>query len=1061
MALLRSNRCLGRLLVAGLLLVCGEQAMAQRETLESLRKQATQLYQIGKSAEALPLAQRVLLILEERFGPSSADVGAALNTLGLIYYSLGRYADAEPTFRRAIAIAESTSGANNWTMGARLNNLGMTLTGQGRYDESEAVYKQTLFIAESVFGPNDAEVARALTNSAVALSKQGRLADAEAFCKRALIIRESVLGPKHPDVAHTLNSLALVYSDQGRYADAEPLARRALAIEEAAFGPSHPNLVSRLNNLADIYRLEGRYGDAEALYARAIAVAEQSGNDNFVRSILNNLAWLYWVQGRYGEAEPLYLRSLSIAERLLGADHPDLLTHLHNFAALHRVQGRTSDAETLLKRALTIGEKAGGNHPHFAKALNNLALVYQEQGRYPEAQDLFERALATADKALGADHPDSGAYLGNLGTLQAVQDNWAAAATLLKRSASIAIAQSKRTGSALGRPPTGAAATEAERPGDKLTLLVKVLARLPSQSDGRKMVAPGMYEAGQWARGSQAATSIGQMAARQAKKDTLLAGIVRERQDLWSEWQSRDKLLIAAVSRPPENRNGSAETTLRDRLAAIDRRIAEIDLTLAREFPEYAALSSPEPLSIEGTQAQLGADEALVLILDTPEMRPLPEETFIWVVTKTDMRWARSELGTTALSREVAALRCGLDGSTWQGEGAERCAKAVGIPFDQAPVSDQLLPFDHGRAHKLYAALFGEVRDIIKGKQLLIVPSGPLTRLPFQVLVTEVPQTSKQTGGEHKAARWFAREHAITVLPAVSSLKSLRQVSKSSAATLPMIGFGNPLLDGDQTHPQFGAVYKKLATEARDRKGCAQTVTQRKASLRGLSRSLAPLPQVSGLVSTAEVRQQTPLPETADELCDVARDLKADFSEIRLGARATEREIKSLSASGKLAQFHFLHFATHGTLAGQMSGASEPGLILTPPDKGTEEDDGYLSGSEIAGLKLDADWVILSACNTAGGTAEGTGAEALSGLASTFFYAGARALLVSHWEVDSAATVKLITSAVRTISEGQTVGRAEALRRAMLAMIDNGQPHEAHPAYWAPFVVVGEGAAGR
>jgi CHAT domain-containing protein len=110
----------------------------------------------------------------------------------------------------------------------------------------------------------------------------------------------------------------------------------------------------------------------------------------------------------------------------------------------------------------------------------------------------------------------------------------------------------------------------------------------------------------------------------------------------------------------------------------------------------------------------------------------------------------------------------------------------------------------------------------------------------------------------------------------------------------------------------------------------------------------------------------------------------------------------------------------------------------------------------VAALKLDADWVILSACNTAAGGAQG--AEALSGLARAFFYAGARAMLVSHWSVDSAATVKLIMSAVAATTHDKTLGRAEALRRAMLAMIDKGEPHQAHPAYWAPFVVVGEGA---
>jgi CHAT domain-containing protein len=179
---------------------------------------------------------------------------------------------------------------------------------------------------------------------------------------------------------------------------------------------------------------------------------------------------------------------------------------------------------------------------------------------------------------------------------------------------------------------------------------------------------------------------------------------------------------------------------------------------------------------------------------------------------------------------------------------------------------------------------------------------------------------------------------------------------------------------------------------------------------------------------------------------------RVDIAEItihRMSCRAAQ-------CKWRVGQDRTLRFATHGVLAGQLEGTHEPGLILTPPDKTTEEDDGYLAASEIAHLKLDADWVILSACNTAAGAA--TSAETLSGLARAFIYAQARALLVSHWEVYSDATVKLITTAIREIARDAKVGRAEAMRRSMLTIIEKGEPHEAHPAYWAPFVVVGEGS---
>jgi CHAT domain-containing protein len=342
------------------------------------------------------------------------------------------------------------------------------------------------------------------------------------------------------------------------------------------------------------------------------------------------------------------------------------------------------------------------------------------------------------------------------------------------------------------------------------------------------------------------------------------------------------------------------------------------------------------------------------------------------------------------------------------------------------------------------------IRALVPGRAvaLRVLRKGEEFNVTTMLETASLPHFFKPAS--ERDVQWLARSHALTVLPAVSSLKALRRVVRPSAATKPMIGFGNPLLDGDWSNKRLAAMAQKL-------QNCPVDQLQDAASLRGGRGGPAPLATQGGLADQAQLKAQTPLPETANELCAVAQDLGADPSDIRLGARATEQSIKALSTSGALAQFRIVHFATHGTLAGQLSGSTEPGLILTPPTAATEEDDGYLTASEIAALKLDADWVILSACNTA--AAGASDAEALSGLARAFFYAQARALLVSHWEVNSAAAVSLITRAVNEIARDKSVGRADALRRAMLALIDKGRPYEAHPAYWAPFVVVGEGAA--
>jgi CHAT domain-containing protein len=354
-----------------------------------------------------------------------------------------------------------------------------------------------------------------------------------------------------------------------------------------------------------------------------------------------------------------------------------------------------------------------------------------------------------------------------------------------------------------------------------------------------------------------------------------------------------------------------------------------------------------------------------------------------------------------------------------------------------------LLPFDSARANRLYAALFGQAEDLIKGKHLLIVPSGALTQLPFAVLVSAPPKSSGKIA-------WLARDHAITVLPAVSSLKALRATGHPSAAPESLIGFGNPLLDGPDSR------YGKSAKLTRDKQRCPKSASQQAAELAGFREGVGQVEMHNGLASVSHIRRQMPLPETADELCAVARDIGAELGDIHLGAHATEHDVKAMSESGELAKYRIVHFATHGAMAGELSRSSEPGLILTPPSTASEDDDGYLSASEIAGLKLDADWVILSACNTAAG--QTSNAEALSGLARAFIYAQARSLLVSHWAVDSNATVKIITSAMHEIARDKKLGRAEALRRAMLRLIDGGDAREAHPSSWAPFIVVGEGA---
>ena len=554
---------------------------------------------------------------------------------------------------------------------------------------------------------------------------------------------EGTLGVEHPDTLKTLNNLAGVYKAQGRFDEAEALVKRALAAYERVLGREHPSTLATLNNLALLYNQQGRYGEAEPLFKRvAEAYGHTLGPEHpDTLSSLDNLAQLYDIQGRYGEAEPLYTRVLAARERTLGSEHPGTIGSLNGLALLYEGQGRYDEAERLYKHASAAAERAlGPQHGLTLGTLSNLAALYLAQGRYREAEPLFKRTLAARERALGPGHPETLASLNNSAAFYLTQGNWPQAVQFWQRSTG-AIIQRLQSGTLdAGQVLTVERKNGRGRATWHFRGLLKAAYRLaPEGHTPDAGLTAEAFQSAQWALSSSAAQALAQMAVRGAKGKPGISALVRERQDLVTEWEKRDELRAAALAQPPEKRNAQAEGENQARIAAIDARIAEIGKRLQAEFPDYASLTSAAALSAEDVQALLSENEALVFFFDTAEWKPLPEETFIWAVTKTGVRWARSGLGTASLSRSVEALRCGLDASTWEGAGWQKCrelTQAEPARDTNGNVVPATLPFGQARAHELYQALFGPVADLIKDKQLLLVPSGPLTQLPFQVLVT-------------------------------------------------------------------------------------------------------------------------------------------------------------------------------------------------------------------------------------------------------------------------------------------------------------------------------------
>jgi len=1003
-----------------------EPAAAQKDEAAALNARATELYRAGKYSEATPLAQRALEIREKTLGPDHPEVGVSLINLANIYQSQGRYADAEPLDKRALAIREKAFRPNHPDVATALSDLAVLYWRQGRYAEAEPLDKRALAIRERALGPEHPAVAVSLINLANVYQSQGRYADTEPLDKRALAIREKALGPDHPDVATALSDLAVLYWRQGRYADAEALDKRALTIRERALGPEHPAVAVSLINLANVYQSQGRYADAELPYKRALAIREKAlvPDHPDVATVLNTLAVLYWRQGRYADAEPLNKRALAIREKALGLDHPDVAVSLINLANVYRSQGRYADAEALDKRALAIREKAlGPDHPDVATALNDLANVYRSQGRYLDAEPLNKRALAIREKALGPEHPDVAVSLINLANVYRSQGRYADAEPLDKRALAI---REKALGP--DHPDVATALNDLAvvywkqgRYAEALPLTQRVIdigRALPS------VTLPVLYAAGrsnlisaekalddslnvvQHAAQTSAASAISKLGIRLAAGSDRLAQLVRKDQDLTSEAETLDKAIIAAVSREPSRRDAAAEQRIKERLTAIAGKHAALQKVFASEFPDYAALSNPLPMTAKEIQALLFEDEALVLFFVAGD-----KESYVFVLTREGVDWKSIPLGSDALAQKVKAFRAGLD--------VEQFSAAIAA-------SKKPDLFDLGLANELYATLIGPVEALVKGKkQLLVVPTGALTSLPFHLLVTARPAYAKPgdlTG--YRGAAWLIKRQAVTVLPAVASLKALRAFGHKDLAAKPMVGFGDPVFDPKA--PPTGA---------------SDAV---KPAARGLTtRSYTDFWQGAG-VDRDKLAQALPqLPDTAVELRAVAKNLGVPPGDIHLGKDASETNVKHLP----LANYGIIYFATHGLVAGDVKGLAEPSLVLSIPKQPTDTDDGLLTASEVAQLKLNADWVVLSACNTVAG--DEPGAEALSGLARAFFYAGARALLVSHWAVASDAATRLTTSTFDLLKADPKLGRAEALRRAMLAYLgDTSEARNAYPAFW-------------
>ncbi len=369
-------------------------------------------------------------------------------------------------------------------------------------------------------------------------------------------------------------------------------------------------------------------------------------------------------------------------------------------------------------------------------------------------------------------------------------------------------------------------------------------------------------------------------------------------------------------------------------------------------------------------------------------------QSFVLLVTQNALTVKPLDADRDDLAAEIAGLR---NGFTLQlGRPADFSLSGAATLYKKtlAPVAAQLSGIDH----------------------LVVAASGDLASLPFALLVTADPARPNDYSG----AAWLVRQMAVSQVPSARAFLALRQ-TPAKPQPRPFLGVGNPAFQGNEATP---AAMNALAAAC-----------------------------LEGPADPALLRGLPPLPETAAEVQAVGRDLKAAPDDILLGNGASEAALRAKP----LDQYGVLYFATHGLLPGELHCQSEPGIVLSPPSgvASSANTDGLLTASEIAGLRLNAGLVVLSACNTAAAGGKGFGGSALEGLADSFFNAGAHAVLASHWEVPSAATTTLMTGLFANLARDPAHDVAGALRQAQLSLI--GQSATAHPFDWAAFTLIGDG----
>jgi CHAT domain-containing protein len=873
----------------------------------------------------------------------------------------------------------------------------------------------------------------------------GRLQEAEALLEKSqALLMEARKSPEYSEnrsswEGEVEEAEARLFAARGQYRQAEA-AFHSAQIWKSQVMAAKSEALSRAETQFSIYYLlaregltkaqQGRLAEAESDERRALLgmLGSLGKYNQYTPAFIIYLANVLVEQGRYPEAERLARAAVGICETLGFPNESYMLLYTQlRLAEILIVQKRWKDAAEIYGVIDEATKNWDTERRDYFATPGRIYMLYNT-GQSSAGLEAARTLVAKATSTFGAQHLNTALARGyvavglaHLGRDAEARDEFRAAVPIL--TSSLRDIPDVEGSSALFR--------------EKLIggIVESYIALLSRSGEGSGPGAIESFALAEAIRGRSVQTALFQSSARTATRDAELAELVRQEQDLAKQIGAQLGLLNNLLALPPDQRDDNAIDQLRARIDKLGNTRSEAQTTIRLRFPSYADLIDPKPPSVDDIKAALRPGEALLSFYFGAN------GSFVWAVPKDGaVAFASVPLNAIDLAAKVHRLR-----------------QALEPDFTQV---SEIPAFDLTLAYELYNLLLKPVEAAWgSSKSLIVVTNGALGELPLGLLPTAPAQVDvhvKPLFAGYRDVKWLARSHAITVLPSASALVTLRHLPPGSATREKLIGFGDPYFNEQQAAeaeaPPPAATVEVAAT---DQPGADATTW-------GLPLRRRASPRTEEF-DTAELAMLPRLPDTRLELTTIAKVLNVDPAKaLYLGKAANEQNVETMD----LSRFRVVAFATHGLVPGDIDGLTQPALALTAPQVAGINGNGLLTMEKILALKLEADWVVLSACNTAAGAGEG--AEAVSGLGRAFFYAGARALLVTNWPVESASARELTSDLFRRVAADRSLTRAEALRQAMMAVLDGPGSVDgsgktaftyAHPLFWAPYSLIGDGGS--